>query len=615
MKVPRASRRKSPITRILTNVLEILTPRERFQALGLLFLMLCGALSETVGIGMIVPFIAILSDPTAIHTTHYLQKAYEFLGSENDREFIFSAALLLAGVIIVKNLLVAFINYVQGLFLHAKEVSLSCWVFKRYMYAPYSYHLKRNSSDLTRVISVEIPRVTSGFLQPLMVSISELIVIIGIVLLLALMNPLPTLLAFTGLGSLSVLISVVLRNRLTKFRDSVKIHGETAQRWVSQALGAQKEIRIFGVPEYFEHKLESNLKIYAQGYASFTFLNQSPRLILESIAMALMLGGVGFYILRSGNGKEAIPVIALFALATVRIMPSVTKIIGAINSMKFFSPAFTEVVQGIRNVPEGSAIAEDRHPGDEIVLGFTYENVSFRHVGTEGWSLKDLNFSIPAGKCTAIVGFSGAGKSTLAELLLGLLKPEQGGISVHDASGNSPARAVRFAYVPQSPYLLDDTVRRNVAFGIADADIDDSAVIAALSAANLDKRLLATPNGLDDCIGERGSRLSGGERQRLAIARAIYRNPDVIVFDEATSALDRRTEAEISETIFQLAGRKTIILITHQLTLAAACDNIVFLEGGRLVGMGGFEFLMQTSDRFRHMYEEADASASEQGRD
>lgn len=592
--------------KLLIDVFSVLSRRERIHVLGLLVLMLLGAWAETLGIGIIVPFVGLLNDPTIIHKYPLFETAYTFIHADSERDFMFMATLLLMAVIILKNLLISCINYLQTAFIHAKEVSLSCWVFKRYMYAPYTFHLQHNSSDLIRVISIDVPRVTSGFLQPLLVGISEVLVMTGIALLLAIMSPLATGVAFLILGCSSVLLSSILRRKLSCYRSSVKTHGEAAQRWVSQALGAQKEIRIFDVPGYFERKLESDLKVYAKGYASFTFLNQSPRLVLESVVMTLMLSSIAVFILKSENTREAIPILALFALATVRIMPSVTKIIGSINSMKFYAPAFSEVIKGIRNVPDGPAITafpDNFHrrgaggSGPEIRL----EHVWYRHPGVEEWILKDLNFGIPAGKCTAIVGFSGAGKSTVAELLLGLLKPDRGAISITRTGPNDHGVPIRFAYVPQSPYLLDDTVRRNIAFGIPDDRISDPEIISAIESVNLAQRLLTSPRALDETVGERGARLSGGERQRLAIARALYRDPDVIVFDEATSALDQLTESEISDTILKLAGEKTVIVITHSLNIAARFEKIIFLENGCVSGVGTFHELLSASESFRRM--------------
>ncbi|TAK90618.1 MAG: ABC transporter ATP-binding protein [Burkholderiaceae bacterium] len=593
---------------LIHQVFGIFSRQERFRLLGLVTLMLLGAWVEVLGIGLVIPFLGILNNPALIHENPVLRWLYTFLGIQSEVRFMIFSTCALVLVFIVKNGVLAILYFSQAGFVVSKEVSLSSDLLTRYLAAPYALHLDRNSADLIRTVTTDVSRVTTGFLQPMLILVTELLVLAMIAALLIYINPLIALLVGAMMSTIGLFLMRYFKAALSEYRHDSRRFGIQAQKWASQALGALKEVKVFRAESYFNSAYESNIHGYSKGVRVFTFLSQTPRLVVETLAVSSMLLLVVAILSQEGDVRNIVPLLAVFALAAIRIMPSVTRIIAAIISLRFCRPALDSVTRDLLLPQRASgdsqeAVVEMDATPETLDSAVGFEGVWYRHPGMEQWILKDVSFHIARGECLAVVGHSGAGKSTLADLLLGLLEPDFGkvivaGVDTGDIGLNS---RIHIGYVPQHPYVLDESVRRNVAFGVSDEQIDDARVWQALDMARFGDKVRSMENGLNTEVGERGVKLSGGERQRLSIARALYFDPPIVVFDEATSSLDQHTEREINDTISGLAGSKTLIVVTHRLAAAARCDRIVFLERGSIRAEGKFETLYESCPTFRSM--------------
>jgi ABC-type multidrug transport system fused ATPase/permease subunit len=374
---------------------------------------------------------------------------------------------------------------------------------------------------------------------------------------------------------------------------------------VSQILGGVKELMVLG-------REQCHLGFYRRSTAElvrstkvFNVLNTMPRLIIETTVVAVVISLMILVLLRGEAASAAIPLLTVFALAAIRMTPSVTRIVACINSIRFYSPALASVAKDLRDhaaqrrpmVLPGATSAAPRLAPVEL------SGVGYRHPRSEQWILRDINLHIQQSESLAITGRSGAGKSTLVDILFGLLPPAEGSIRMNGVPLGElpPAWRTGIGYVPQTIFLLDDTVRRNVAFGIDDDQIDDARLWRALELAQVDSYVAKLPAGLDTAVGERGIRLSGGERQRIGIARALYSDPQILVFDEATSALDNQTESQIADTMLALGDSRVVIVIAHRLTTIRQCRRVAFLDAGTIADQGGFDELFERNPAFRAM--------------
>lgn len=573
-------------------------------------MMFLAAGMEILGIGVVTAFIGILINPHLINEHPVLRIVYDLFGATSVREFAIQTAFILFVIFLVKNSYLALLVYVQTRFALKKEASLAKQLLAAYLAIPYTFHLQRNSADLLKNVTVEVANVVNGILIPLMVLLTESIVLIFVLVLLAAVEPVVAISICLIFGVASLLFIQLVRPLLTRSGLLRSMSAGTRIKWVNQALGSVKEIKLSGKGGFFIKSFLDSSNMYATAGIAATTLQHLPRLIIETLSVTAILIAI---IIVHGQGRDLqsiLPVITLFALAAMRIMPSVNRMTPAFNQLRYWLPAIEAVSRDLELLREHCALATPQNVPKNSVYGTTPFNseielreVWYRYPGSEEWAVRGVSLFVKKGTSVAFMGPSGAGKSTLIELILGLIDPDRGHILI-DGRALTDVRAgwqKRIGYVPQAIYLLDDTVRRNIAFALDKDEIDDDKVAAALRIARLEKMVNALPDKLDSLIGERGVRLSGGERQRLGIARAMYHDPDVLVLDEATSALDGETEQAIAETLGELSRAKTIFIVAHRVTTVKACDTVFFINRGQLVDASNYNALAERNQEFRNM--------------
>lgn len=575
----------------IRQVAALLTPRERGLALGLTVLALAAALAEALGIGAVFPLLNLLTKPAAMLADPRVLALYRWSGAHSYEQFVLLAASALLLLFVVKNLFLSVVYYAQARFVCNAEVRIGTDLLTAYLYSPYVERAEQNSADRIRVITGEVSRVTAGFLMPLVNLIAEALVVIALIMLLLVVQPEAALLAIMLMAAVGVLVQVGFRRKLNEQRQ-VRVDASSAMfRSVSEGLGALKETKVMHREQHFVRRFFANSKRYAGATVAFTTMNLVPRLLVETAAVAALAGCIALTIVTGRPLDGIVPILTLFGLAAVRIMPSATRMLASANNLRYYAPSVREVsaqVLAAQHLPrEDEAVpAMPLEAVDVIEL----RAVSYHYPGAAAPALRDVTLRVARGEIVALTGRSGAGKTTLADILLGLLAPSAGELRANGRVVREPRKALgAFAgLVPQNFFILDDTVRRNVAFGIPDEEIEDARVWKALELARMSERVRGEPRGLDMPTGENGAHLSGGERQRLSIARALYHDPGLLVFDEATSALDDTTEAEVVSTIQSLAQTKAVLVISHRPALLQSASHIFLLENGGLTRVGDF---------------------------
>ena len=580
--------------------------KERSLLCGLLAAMTLGAAFEAIGIGLVVPLISAIGNPSLIHDNRLFKTFYDWTAAHSTEEFLLRISILLLAVYIVKNLYLGALAYLQSYFIYRKQAQLSGNLLTYYLRRPYAFHLQQNSVDLQFNTMGLVVNVTGGVLAPLLMVFSETLVLAFLLALLLAVEPGATAVAIVIVAALALAYQRGFKNVLTRHGRASSTAAKSMHRTVRQALGSIKEIKITGREHYFVSAFRSYGRYYVRSAGVFAALNAIPRLLTEMLVVGGLLLTVVVLLMQPGALDRAFPLLALMGAAALRVMPSFTRIAAALTGIRFNVASVHGLSLGTlkESADPGAPPAEQKTlpPFETLQL----DGVHHQYDDAKAASLVDVSLQIRRGEYVGIVGSTGAGKTTLINVILGLLEPTRGRVLI----GVSDLAAVRaqwqrdIGYVPQAIFLLDDSVRRNVAFGIPDAEISDQEVWEALDAARVGAFVRTLPQRLDTIVGDNGVRLSGGERQRLGIARALFTRPEIVIFDEATSSLDNQTEREINETIAALGGERTVIVVTHRLSAVTRCDRIYLVSGGKILDAGSYDELLSRSEGFRRIADE-----------
>ncbi len=562
----------------------MLLPKQRSAALVLLGMMIVAMLLEMLGIGLVVPALAFMTRGDA-EPSPLMASWLARLGNPTQTQLIMGGLVVLLGVYAVKTLFLLVVAYWQSRFVAALQASMGRRLFANYLAQPWTFHLQRNSAELARNI-LEV----QGFgatCTSLLGTAAESLVLVGIVALLLWFEPLGAMVVGGVLAAATWLFSRFTNPRLVRWGEGRYRHLALLQQHLQQGLGGAKDVKIRGCEAEFVEQYRKHSDIVAHLQARQSLVQQAPRLWLEMLAVvALCL--LTAVMLWSGRPSAAlIPTLGLFATAAFRLLPSVNRLSQATQNLRYSASVINVLQRDLALTGPVSLPTSDRIPfRDAIVV----DGVTFCFPNNPTPALDNVTIRIPYGSSVGIVGGSGAGKSTAVDILLGLLDPTAGKVTVDGIDIHHQLRGWQnlIGYVPQSIYLCDDSLRRNVAFGVPSERIDEAALDRAIRAASLDTFVATLPAGLETLVGERGVRLSGGQRQRIGIARALYHDPEVLVLDEATSALDTATESDVMAAVNSLHGRKTLVIVAHRLSTVEQCDVLVRLEHGRLVKTGSY---------------------------
>ena len=571
---------------LLQELISLLTAKQRNQAGVLLLIMILGSIAEVASIGLVIPALALLLDNNLGVRYPRLNPVLEALNYPSQTELLVYGMGVFFSIYLVKSIFLAFLAWRQSVFVFGVRADISQRLFSEYLRRPWSFHLNRNSADLLNMLANETNVVTASALQPGLIFISEALVLLGLCVLLTVAEGFDVLAVISVLGVAVMTFHSLTSRYVVELGKSRFNHESLRIQHAQQGLGSVKDLKLLGreegfLSQYLIHNLGSTRSVKWQN-----FLQQLPRLWLEVLAVGGLAAVVIMLVEQGKSSQDTLITIGLLAMAAFRLIPSANRIIGAIQSLRYSRPAVTAICA------ELGQIGDIHLPTETKPFVFRHSislvGISYRYPKANNDSLSNISLMIPRGSSVGFIGESGAGKSTLVDIVLGLLSPDAGSVRVDDTEIRNNLRGWQklVGYVPQTIYLTDDTLRRNIAFGLSESEIDNAAVDRAIRAAKLDEFVKALPEGLHTMVGERGVRLSGGQRQRVGIARALYRDPEVLVLDEATSALDSSTEAEVMDAVDLLVGNKTVIVVAHRMSTVANCTRLFHLKNGRVVDQG-----------------------------
>lgn len=594
----------------LQRVLSLFTPSERRQIYWLLLSILIMGMLETTGIASIMPFVAIITNPESIHSNWLLLSIYNYFGFSDTSQYIFVVGLVVLSILLISNSFSAFTTWRLLRFVYLCGHNLSSRLFEKYLYNGYPFFLNHNSSDLVKNITTEIHRVVAGVLTPFMLMTSRAIISLCILALLIAMDPLLALLIFIVCGGSYAAVFLLSKKKLSlNGRISTSAQGQRF-KVVGEGFGGIKDLKLSGREAEYLKRYNKPSLAFATSESTNQIISLLPKYALETIVFGGMLLVVFYLIQIKHATSQALPLLGLYAFAGYRLMPAFNQIFQGLSSIRYHSAALNLIYDHINSGPESRSLPSgpsvkinqpEMHFSDSIQLN----DLTFSYSPAGPKILKNLNLIVKANTTIAFVGKTGSGKTTLIDIILGLLPMDSGEILVDGIKldeHNRRSWQKNIGYVPQSIYISDDTVSRNIAFGVPDEEIDHGAVVNAARIANIDEFVSKDlSHGYETVLGERGVRLSGGQRQRIGIARAIYHDPKVLILDEATSSLDGLTENVIMEAINNLGHQKTIILIAHRLTTVTGCDAIHVLDGGIIIASGNYQDLIVSCEQFRNM--------------
>ena len=574
--------------KLFLKIFSIFTPKELRYCAFLVAVMMIGAVLEAVGIGAILPLISLMGQPDFLDRHTEIAGYASGVGITTHTQLIIGLSLLLILLYILKNLYLAWQLRLQIQFSISNQIQFSKELMASYLSKPYLFHLNHNTATLLKNVNNGGVVVFSYILIPAFQLLTELVTAATIWLMLVFVDPFTAIIVAGVMGGM---IYAILRAFRRKIGETAEIQNAYATLYIqalNQGLGAIKETKVMRKEQAFLQSFAKNYEQYGLATGSFGFLNQLPRMIIETLIVCALLFLIIEKVALGNSPMEIVPLLGVLALAAFRLMPSANRIVTLSNGIKFQLPLFEELYRELlalksRKYHSRNLKLADTPPPLPFTNTICVEHLGFHYPGISEDVLADVNFSIPKGSFVGILGPSGAGKTTFVDILLGLFVPTRGRITVDGIDIRHELRAwqANIAYVPQSIYLTDATIRENVAMGESPNEIDDARVYQALAMAELDEFVNMQGQGIDTMVGERGVKLSGGQRQRIGIARALYQQPEVLILDEATSALDTETEKSITDTILKFKGQITIVAIAHRVSTLAECDFKVRFDSGK----------------------------------
>ena len=577
----------------IKKILFLLSSSERKSAYLILFFTFITALVDMMGVASILPFVAILSNPSLIETSIILNLTFNQLtifGVKTEEEFLFALGIIVFLLLILSLIIKALTTYLQERFVQLSEYNIGKRLIEIYLQQPYSWFLNRNSADLGKNILSEVMQVINNGIRPLIELIAKSLIAIALIILLFIVDPILTMIVGPSLGSAYLLIFYFVRNYLDKSGSLRLKNNQLRFTAVNEAFSATKEIKLGGLEKIFINIFSNSALIVAKSQAVALVVSQLPKYILEAIAFGGILLIILYIMTQTGNFNSALPIISLYAFAGYRLLPALQQIYVSFTQLIFVGPSLSKLFNDMTNK---NILIENQDKGflfpkNQIVL----KNICYDYPESKRTTIKNINIEILAKSIVGFVGPTGSGKTTLVDIILGLLDPKKGSLEIDGkiiTKQNVRSWQKSIGYVPQNIYLSDDTIAANIAFGVQRNEIDLDLIEKSSKIANLHNFIInELPEKYDTIIGERGVRLSGGQRQRIGIARALYNKPKVLVLDEATSSLDNQTEESVIKQILSLNQNMTIIIIAHRLNTVKNCDIIFRLENGQIIDQGSY---------------------------
>ena len=584
---------------------ELMSPEDRRRGARLLLLVVLMAMSETLGITLLLPFFMVLSKPQMIEMQPIVSRIYYGLGFTDHHSFLLAFGLVAFGIVVMAAIIRIFTTFSMNYFAQIGGHKLAERLLETYLRQPYVFFLQRHSSELTKKITSDSQMLVFHILQPGMYVIAYSLVVMTMTAILLLLDPVVALIVGGVIGGLYVLIFKSSKKLLARIGRELDAAHQGRFSSIEVALGGIKDIKLMGRESVYIDQFRPASLRAARHQATGAAIGESPRYLIEAVAIGGALT-LALMLITTGRGNALIlPALSVYALAGYKLIPAAQRVFSGLSNLRVGEAVLNSIhedfAQTTPQVQHSHASVSAMQLKSDIVL----ESVRFSYPNAKKPALDGITLKIEAGTSIGLIGGTGAGKTTLVDIILGLLSPSEGrmlidGVDINEA--NLPSWQQALGYVPQSIFLADTTVAENIALGVAHDAVDHAKVERCARMAQIHDFIVTDmPDGYNTRVGERGVRLSGGQRQRIGIARALYRDPSVLVLDEATSALDTLTEKAVMESVQALSHQKTIIMIAHRLSTVRPCDRIFMLDKGKLVEQGSYEELLKTSHKFKAM--------------
>jgi len=584
-------------------LLYLLSEQERRQGVFLLLLSVVIAIVDAAGVASIMPFMAVMSDPGVITTNRLLFQVYEYFTFSSEREFLVFLGTFLFCLLIGSLALKGMGTYFTLKFTRLREYTIGRKLYSRYLEQNYSYFVSRHSAEIHKIILSEVAVVVTSGLAPMLTIISQGFVVFALIIMLIFVDW--RIAIISGLAFSIIYGLLFYTTNKWVVREGIGRAEANNKRFMSlsESAGALKEIKLKGLEYNYIERFSVPAQKYANHLANGLAISQLPRFAIEGLIFGgLIIASLWFV----GSNSSAVPIIALYAFAGYRLMPALQQIYASITHLRLVDVPLNNLHNDLTSLPTRSVSNRELfvHDSSNSISSLEFRNVSFMYPGSNAFALRSLDLKIERGDLIGFVGLTGSGKTTLVDLLLGLFDPTGGEVLINDTLRQDNFLkhwGQNIAYIPQDIFIADETLRRNIAFGVPAENINDNAVKRASELACLDEFVMNLPEKYETVLGERGGKLSGGQKQRVGIARALYTNPSLLVMDEATSALDTITERQINDSIKNISKNLTVVVVAHRISTIKSCNKIYLLEGGKISASGSFKELVQTSEKFREL--------------
>ena len=569
----------------IKKISHIFSNKQKRQLLILIIITVVGAFIELIGISIIMPFVEVISDSNIIKERVLFRTIVTIFNIKSESDFIFCFAIAIVIIYILKNIYLVCMYDLQYRFTFNNQRRLVKKLVACYLNQPYLFHVSKNITELQRNTIDDVSMFFTAVLGWIQF-FTEFTVCVLILCYLFVLDHFITIGVGVILSLFAVVYLKVFKRRTLYYGEKNRTTNAERNKWIRQAFEGIKEIKIVNREDFYLNRIDKCSESYAEAFRKSSLISVLPRPLFEAVFVSALMLVVIVRLVSGVDIKSFFPILSTFAIAAFRILPSFGRLTGSLNNITYNKTAIDSVYHDLTEAENLEKKAKKGNNKDKLSLmkEIKVEQIYFRYPNSPNYIMENVSLLIPARKSIAFIGPSGAGKTTLADLILGLLEPENGKILVDGNSiyDNLEGWHQSLGYIPQNIYLMDDTIRNNILFGISEEDADEESIVRAIEDAQLKTFVDSLEMGLDTVVGERGVRISGGQRQRIGIARALYNNPDVLVLDDATSALDNDTEAAVMDAINSLHGKKTLIIIAHRLSTIENCDIKYKIESGRV---------------------------------
>lgn len=568
---------------MIKKLISLFSRGEQKKAAYIFLFVVIGAGLEVASLALFSVFIGLLIDVDPEIYNWIMENSIIELNAKNKTELVQIFGIITGLLFVFKNIYLLLVNYILHRFIYKKYTQVSIQLLKKYIEMPYKYHLQANSAFLQRNINTEVFWLFSNIMIPGITFLTELVIALAILLALFYIEPVITMILFSVFGGILFLMMMLIKNKMDSLGlISQSYFGEMIKS-VNQSLGSVKLTKVSGVTQYFLDNYQSCIKAYSSNTASLKNISQWPRYFVETILVLVVVFFSIVMIDNNANLSVNLPIIGFFGMAIIRLMPTFNRITSSYTNIRYYSASLDVVVNELNdNKKNTKDVAQNNDGHISFDQSIEFKNVNFAYPESKKNSIRNLSFKIKKGDSIALIGESGSGKTTIVDLVCGLLEPSSGEIMTDGKSifNNLYEWRSMISYVPQSIYLLDDSLRNNIAYGKDPKDIDNDLIVHVSKLAMLDNYINELEFGYDTKIGENGVKMSGGERQRLGIARALYNNPKILILDESTAALDNKSQEYVLNSIKAIKNEVTVVTIAHRLDTVRSSDLILLIEKG-----------------------------------